>query len=172
QNVDYEYQENLKPPSTAEISCRFAPLTAEQTQRVYDYCSTGLLERYNSMDPPGEPYFNKPRIWRLSVYDHAGQVRHFCYGINSGLIEPAEEEVENISWTTEVPIAKLFAALEAGESLTSMYLRINDMVFPPNIEEGIQSADIVEDPLIRCLFNGVFGAYQIAQLKRLKFAVF
>ncbi|MGZ3803759.1 MAG: MBL fold metallo-hydrolase, partial [Pseudobdellovibrionaceae bacterium] len=60
------------------------------------------------------------------------------------------------------------AALELGEALTSMYMRINDMVFEPEIEKEIHSADIVEDPLIRCLFNGVFGAYQLAQLKRLK----
>ena len=49
------------------------------------------------------------------------------------------------------------AALELGESLTSMYIRIKDMEFE----------DVVDDPLIRCLFNGAFGAYQLAQLKRL-----
>jgi hypothetical protein len=31
-------------------------------------------------------------------------------------------------------------------------------------------ADIVDDPLIRCLFNVAVGAYQAAQLKRLKVA--
>jgi hypothetical protein len=32
----------------------------------------------------------------------------------------------------------------------------------------VQSADLVDDPLIRCLFNDAFGAYQAAQLRRLK----
>jgi len=70
-----------------------------------------------------------------------------------------------VSWSTEVPIAKLYAALEEGESLTSMYVRINDRVFDSEIEKEIQAADVMEDPLIRCLFTGVFGAYQKAQLK-------
>ena len=62
----------------------------------------------------------------------------------------------------------MYAALELGESLTSMYMRINDAVFDAEIEQEIRAADIVDDPLIRCLFNDVFGAYQAAQLRRLK----
>ena len=38
----------------------------------------------------------------------------------------------------------------------------------PAIEADIETADIVDDPLIRCLFNDVFGAYQAAQLRRLR----
>jgi hypothetical protein len=72
-----------------------------------------------------------------------------------------------LSWTTEIPMSKLYAALELGESLTSMYMRINDAVFEADIEEQIRSVDIVDDPLIHCLFNDVFGAYQAAQLRRL-----
>jgi hypothetical protein len=73
-----------------------------------------------------------------------------------------------LAWTTGIPISTLYAALELGESLTSMYIRINDTVFAPEIEQEIQSAEVVDDPLIRCLFNDVFGAYQAAQLRRLK----
>jgi hypothetical protein len=167
QDVDYEYDENLRPPLTAEVSRHFAPLELHQIERVYEYCRSGLLEKYNSMDPPTDEYFRKPRLWRLSVYDPAGEAEHFHYKIKAGHIEPAHENGEPVAWTTEVPIAKLSAALESGESLTSMYVRINDRVFAPDIEKEIQSADIVEDPLVRCLFNGVFGAYQIAQMKRL-----
>jgi hypothetical protein len=47
-------------------------------------------------------------------------------------------------------------------------MRINDAVFDADTEEEIQSADIVDDPLIRCLFDDAFGAYQAAQLRRLK----
>ena len=73
-----------------------------------------------------------------------------------------------IGWLTEVPIAKIYAALELGEALTSMYIRINDAVFQDEIENEIQTTDVVEDPLIKCLFTNIFGAYQKAQLKRLK----
>lgn len=167
QDVDYEYNANIKPPPTSEISKRFDPLMEDQAERVYEYCRSGLLEKYRSMEPPAGEYFEKPRLWRLSVYDHAGEATQFHYVLNSEKIELVQTSEVLLSWTTEVPIAKFYAALELGESLTSMYMRINDTVFTPEIEKEIQSADIVEDPLIRCLFNGAFGAYQKAQLKRL-----
>jgi len=55
-----------------------------------------------------------------------------------------------------------------GESLTSMYMRINDAVFDAASENDLSDADIVDDPLIRCLFNDVVGAYQAAQLRRIQ----
>jgi hypothetical protein len=48
-----------------------------------------------------------------------------------------------------------------------MYLRINDTVFDPDTERALADADVVDDPLVRCLFGSTFGAYQAAQLKRL-----
>jgi hypothetical protein len=72
-----------------------------------------------------------------------------------------------LGWTTEIPAAKLYAALELGESLTSMYMRINDTVFDADIERDLADAEVVDDPFIRCLFSDTFGAYQKAQLRRL-----
>ncbi len=170
QNVDYKYDRTLKPPSTADISRRFAALTPTQTETVYDYCRSRLVEKYNSMQSPADDYFLKARIWRLSLYDHEGAVRHFHYHLKEGRIElGGDVESENlISWRTEISACKLLAALEDGESLTSLYVRINDGAFEPCIEQEIQSVDILEDPLIRCLFDGSVGAYQRAQLKRLQ----
>ena len=48
-----------------------------------------------------------------------------------------------------------------------MYMRINDAVFDADIERDLVYADVVDDPLIRCLFSDTFGAYQAAQLRRL-----
>ncbi|MBX9769298.1 MAG: hypothetical protein K2X47_18620, partial [Bdellovibrionales bacterium] len=104
-------------------------------------------------------------IWRLTIYDHLGCSTKFHYRLSNGILEPYSDD-QDISWCTEVPISKIYAALELGESLTSMYLRINDMTFEPQIEAQIQNADVIEDPLIRCLFSGTFGAYQKSQLKR------
>jgi hypothetical protein len=168
QNVDYAYKPDLKPPATADVAKQFAPLTADQTEKVFEYCRSGLIEKYRSLEPSEEPYFGKPRIWRLSVYDHRGVGTNFYYRLNISKIEISAQEEEPLSWTTEVPISKLYAALDAGESLTSMYVRINDIVFDKNIERDVGSVDAVEDPLIRCLFNGVFGEYQLAQLKRIQ----
>ena len=72
-----------------------------------------------------------------------------------------------LAWTTEVPLAKLHAALEEGESLTSMYVRVNDHDFDEEVRRDLEGVDVLQDPLLRCLFDGAFGAYQAAQLRRL-----
>ena len=88
------------------------------------------------------------------------------YKICGNYIERTDSQVK-FSWLTEISIAKLFAALENGESLTSIYMRINDFKFEPDIENEIASVDVMEDPLIRCLYNGEFASYQKAQLRRI-----
>jgi hypothetical protein len=88
--------------------------------------------------------------------------------VRGDTIAPLAGEGVALSWTTEIPAAKLYAGLALGESLSSMYMRINDTVFDAATEAELEDADLVDDPLIRCLFNDAFGAYQAAQLRRLK----
>jgi L-ascorbate metabolism protein UlaG (beta-lactamase superfamily) len=166
QDVDYEYEGNAAPPSTADIARRFAPLTQSQQARVMDYCRVGLLDKYGAVEAACE-YFDQPRIWQLSVYDHAGTVTRFRYRLEGSDAAHAQDNCAPLGWTTEIPAAKLYAALELGESLTSMYMRINDVVFDAATERDLAQADVVDDPLIRCLFSDTFGAYQAAQLRRL-----
>lgn len=166
QDVDYHYNQALTPPLTAEISRQFPALSIEQAEEVFEYCRSGLLEKYQTLDAT-DGHFQKERFWRLAIFDHKGEATYFHYRLNNQSMELSSESEKPLSWSTEIPISKFYAALNFGESLTSMYMRINDLVFDPEIEKEIQSADIVDDPLIRCLFNGVFGAYQMAQLKRL-----
>lgn len=167
QDVDYDYQPNLVPPKTAEIARHFPALTSEQSEQVFEYCRSGLLKKYQSMDEPEDAYFASPRLWRLSVFDHKGQGQDFFYRVKGSKIELLTEATGEIAWTTEVSIYKLHAALQAGETLTSMYMRINDFDFAAELSSSVVEVDVVEDPLVRCLFNGVFGAYQLAQLRRL-----
>jgi hypothetical protein len=166
QDVDYDYWPDAAPPKTADIARRFDALTDAQTELVIAWCRAGMLDKYRSMELPEESWFDQPRHWRLAVYDHTGAMVHFDYRVEVDSIEPSGDGP--ISWLTEVSVAKIYAALALGESLTSMYVRINDAVFDAGIEEEIGSADVVDDPLIRCLFNDAFGAYQAAQLRRLK----
>jgi hypothetical protein len=158
QDVDYDYDVAVTPPPTSQIARHFAPLDARQTALALDFCGADLIERYEEMELPPDSYFEKPCVWQLSVYDHAGAVRQFRYRIHGDSIA-LTGDAEGPTWMTEIPIAKLYAGLELGESLTSMYMRING---------APADADIVDDPLIRCLFNVAVGAYQAAQLKRLK----
>ncbi len=169
QDVDYQYQPDIKPPPTAEISQHFAPLSQQQTEEVLNYCRMSLIEKYNSMEPPLDIYFEKPRLWQLSIFDHKGSITSFHYRLANEKIELIEDHHGALSWTTEIPISKLYAALNSGESLTSLYMRINDTLFDEQTEKEIKFADIIEDPLTRCLFNGVaFASYQRAQLKRIQ----
>jgi hypothetical protein len=166
QEVDYDYRPELVPPTTAEIASHFPALTAPQQSVVLSYCQHGLLEKYRTMELPEDSYFEQPRLWRLSVFDHAGQCTAFYFRVEGDTIAPAEQGAPG--WTTEIAAAKLYAGLALGESLSSMYLRINDTEFDAATERDLEQADLVDDPLIRCLFNDAFGAYQAAQLRRLK----
>jgi hypothetical protein len=168
QDVEYDYTESLKLPTTAEIAKHFQALSLEQTEKVFAYCELGLIEKYHSMELSPNSYFETSRYWRLSVYDHNGNEKSFHYQIHGKVIHLLAEPKEPISWLTELPLAKLYAAIEQGESLTSMYFRINDIVFSPEVEDQIKEVEPVEDPLIRCLYNGAFGSYQKAQLKKIK----
>ncbi len=166
QDVDYAYEGNAAPPSTASIARHFAPLTPEQEARVRRYCDVELLEKYGDVEA-GSDYFDEPRVWQLTLYDHLGAETRRRYRLASDAATLVDDDCGPLGWTTEIPSAKLYAALELGESLTSMYMRINDAVFGEDEEAALADADVVDDPLIRCLFSDTFGAYQAAQLRRL-----
>lgn len=170
QEVDFDYRPAAPPPATADIARRFAPLNAEDTALVLDFCRHGLLERYRDMELSDDSYFQQPRLWRLSLHGHDGAatlLHYRTHGDAIELVELAAETDETPGWTTDVPLVKCHAALVLGESLTSMYMRINDGVFDAATQAELLEADIVDDPLIRCLFNDAIGAYQGAQLQRL-----
>lgn len=165
QDLDFDYRPDMAPPHTAAIAAHFPPLDDEERRRIVEYCEHGLLTKYRAMEVEEGSFFSEPREWKLALYEHDGSALEFHYRVHGDSIAPAE--AGRADWLTEVPAVKLYAALERGESLTSMYVRINDTSFAPEIERKLAQAEATEDPLIRCLFNDVFGAYQAAQLARL-----
>ena len=106
--------------------------------------------------------------WRLSLYNNQGVADDLYFEFENGKLKCSAGNPGQLYWSTDVPITKLYEAIENGESLTSMYIRINDMVFNSEVEEKIQNMDILEDPLIKSLFSQDFGSYQKAQLKKIK----
>jgi hypothetical protein len=168
QDLDFDYRPAQTAPSTAEIAGHFAALDGAAWERARQYCTAGLLDKYRAMELEEGGYFDSPRIWRLSLYDAGGDAAEFHYRVHGDEIALLASAPVELDWTTELPAVKLIAALESGESLTSMYVRINDRRFSPAVEAQLADAEVVDDPLIRCLFNGVFGAYQAAQLARLR----
>lgn len=167
EQVDYQYQPDILAPKTGEIAKRFPALSEEKLLRVYQFCEKEILERYRQLEGFDE-YFSKPRIWCLRLFDHKGEERNFHYRIQENRIQMIDSQSPSEwGWMTEVPIFKLYGALQEGESMTSLYLRINDILFSDEIEPLIQNVDVLEDPLIRTVFNGDVGAYQKAQLKKI-----
>lgn len=168
QMVDYDYQPSLKAPPTSAVAKHFEDLSREQKEYLLEYCRTGLIKKYLTLDSDSDSFFAQDRIWELLLYSQDGSCVSLLYKIKGNGIELLAQSEEEPSWCTEVPAAKVYAALEKGESLTSMYVRINDRKFSPEVEAELRNADIGEDPLIRCLFTGNFASYQKAQLQMIR----
>lgn len=155
--VDYAFDPTRTPTPTAELARHFAGLDPEQRARVDAFCRGGLAARYEILGGPAN-WAAEPVDWRLVVYDHAGHAQTFDYRITGDQMRPLDTAVARPTWITEIVAAKLRAALEDGEALTSLYLRI--VRAPP-------AADVLDDPLVRVLYTGVFAATQKAQLRTL-----
>jgi hypothetical protein len=169
QDVDYDYHAQATVPTTAAIARHFPALSSAQAARVRTWCDAGLAARYGALEAPEDSYFDVPRVWRLSVFDHDGGGTHYRYLLDGERATPlADGDTAAPAWTTEIPAAKLYAALDLGEALTSLYLRINDYAFDAATDAELALADLIDDPLVRCLYNDRFGAYQAAQLRRLR----
>ena len=114
-------------------------------------------------------FFQKNLLWKLVIYDDSGRETSFIFKISGSSIQRVEDIPDvQPGWLTEIPMTKLFNALFEGESLTSLYVRINDCVFADMIESEIQDVDIMSDPLLRILFDGALASYQKAQLSRIQ----
>lgn len=168
QELDYFLDENQPIPATSEVAQRFPALSPLQEERVLSYCHEELVQRFNALPVTEEEYFHTPRHWQLRLYDNFGQATTLHFQIFRNQMIAMSTPVGEVAWSTDIISTKLFAALEYGESLTSLYLRVNEYEFQSQIELEVSQADIIEDPLIRCLYADSFAAYQRAQLKRLK----
>lgn len=166
QEVDYEYLLNHNVQSVSEIAQKFPQLTSFQMKRVFDFCQNQILKRYFEIGPPSDSYFQKRRVWKLSLFNQSGDPFVFYYQLCDERMEKTEVSVPH--WTTEICAYKLFCALEKGETLTSLYLQINTEAFANSIEKELLTVDPMEDPLIRTLYNGTFASYQKAQLAKIK----
>jgi hypothetical protein len=151
QDVDYTYDPSRIAPSTASIARHFPKLTREQTDRVISFCKNELPLRFAKLEYSS--YFETTRKWQLSLFDHDGKETKFFFKVHQNKLELLNE-AQGPEWSTEVPINKVYSALELGETLTSMYIRV----------AALEEINPMEDPLIRSLFEDRFGAYQRAQL--------
>ncbi|CAN5515751.1 hypothetical protein BH10BDE1_BH10BDE1_14020 [soil metagenome] len=156
QDVDYVFDPDVVVPSTADLARKFAALTPTEVAKVAEFCASELPERYRALEVSEEGDFASALTWQLSVFDQRGQAEKYHFSVSGSRLTRIFDDEAVADWTTEVIAARLLGALQDGESLSSMYLRISD------------APDLLEDPLLRVLFNGEIGSYQRAQLRRLQ----
>ena len=165
--VDYEFVAGLVPPPTSEIAKHFARLESKQQQRVIDYCEFEISDKFGSLTHDEDDYFYSPKYWRLLLFENDGTLMAFDFEICAGRMRRLLKPCTQLHWQTEIPMIKLWNALEEGESLSSLYVRINDCELEAQICAAAERVDIAEDPLLRCLYNGTVASYQTAQLRRI-----
>lgn len=165
---DYDYVESVTPTATAEIAQRLPGLNAAEKMRITDYLTLDILHRYSILPQSEELFFQKTVSWKLRVFDEKGLVTDYDYQLQGQEMRLVDQPLGDRVWTTEVPAYTLYRAIEEGESLTAMYIRINPQLMSESLESELAMADVMEDPLVRSLFNGIFGSYQLAQFERLR----
>lgn len=164
QKVDYSYLAGTLPPSMSELAKKLRRIDSLLEKSAFEFCQMGLLQIWNRLEIDEESYFQKPRIWLLSVYSQEGIETSFYYKIEGNKIAVLSGGNQKPSWHTEISASKIFSALNEGESLTSLYVRINSSYFDSATEAALLDVDLMEDPLLRCLYSGEVGSYQRAQL--------
>lgn len=181
QDVDYTPAYEKTPPTAAHMASHFPPLPREHRQLVLNYCRLGLADRLSKDELLTDSFFRVPRIWKLIIYGNDYKKSVFTFEICKGRIHLIAESLDHsdlasrevkdprpCAWQTEVSEFKLYSCLETGESLTSMYLRINDCVFESDVEQDLTGVDLLIDPLVQSLFSHSPLEYQRAQLRRIQ----
>lgn len=177
QDLDYCYLPSQTIPSLLEVSKKFNNLSTEQQLQIKEFCKVELLNKLNNLDFSNEDYFQFENFtWCLKVYSHhnsRAQVDTYTYakvGKQFKLLQNNEQQAE-IHWQTEIAEFKLWNALFQAEAMTSLYLRINDGQFSAENEKLLKEISLIEDPLIRVLYNNNFASYQKKQLERIRTTV-
>lgn len=152
--VDYHYNPDMKIPSIGQIVENLNPLSLSEKNAVIDFCHNQLRKKFNQISDQYPDDF----CWRLYVWENQDSKFIFDFSKHEGTAN---------NWQTDISIQKLYSALNTGETLTSLYLRINDCEFPQNIEKRNSEMDILSDPLISILFQNNQHQYHMDQLKNL-----
>lgn len=164
---DYCFNPQKGAASTASIAANLPHLEPTHLERTLHFLENEILGKWSVVSPEPPDYFSTPRNWHLTVWDKKGQGFDFFYELKPHQMERLPHAPEVIQWRTEIPLYTLYRALEEGDSLTSLYIRINDLRFGDAVEKELENTDLIVDPLLRCLYNDNFASYQKAQFQRI-----
>jgi len=153
------------------IARKLGAVATRDEAAALDYInSSQIIEEWQGLYHEQEGYFyrSEPVVWQLKTFASEGSERSYYFTVKAGTMERASEaDARVVGWLTEIAISRLVGAMFYGESLTSLYIRINDCRFDEKKEKALLESDLLEDPLLRLLYEGKIGSYQKAQLERL-----
>lgn len=164
-DFEYDYQPQMKVPNLDECLELFEKLSPAQAFELEAFLekipSLNLTDYFERSD-----FFQTPRTWCLRVIFSTDRQKKFYFRIQGGRFIPIElsTEPQSYDWLTEILAVKLWGASVKGESLSSLYLRIND---EQNVYDE-NKKDPMEDPLLGLLYGQESFSYQKAQLRELK----
>lgn len=165
---DYNFDPQAPTPATKEVAQKLPALSPQHVQETLLFLSTTLLKTWSTLELDSSDYFARPRAWHLTTWDHHGDPQDFYYNLSVGACSRTTTPHPALEWRTEIPLYTLYGALKNGDSLTSLYIRINDLKFSDATERELADTSPLSDPLLRCLYTGAFASYQKAQLGRLR----
>lgn len=170
-DVDYHFDPQLKPPPTSMVARALNSLDPTSCAQIYNYLHSQIQTAWSKIERLPDDYFYGSRLWHLTVWESQETGRDFYFKLSANamelLVDPPDSFAE-IAWRTEIPATTLYGALARGESLISLYIRINDRPFSVHLERELEAVDLLSDPLLQCLYGPEsIASYQKAQLQRL-----
>ncbi|MFP5519175.1 MAG: MBL fold metallo-hydrolase [Bdellovibrionia bacterium] len=161
-NVDYEFKPNVKVPELRHIVQNFESLSALKVEQLNYFLKNELLQQLQDLLNEG-PIFKAPTIWQLDIVWNESNTETLFFEFLIDRVQQVNELRSPAAWHTEILALKMWNALYLGESLSSLYLRVNNDSKRQNDE-----LDALQDPLLGVLFNSVTLSYQERQLQRLR----
>lgn len=163
-----EVMDSKDIPSLQQISKHFPVLNFDQTAIVEQFLKEHIIHRYEA-NPSADAFFKCTRPWLLRIHWESSRFDDLYFEVNSHCVSIVEvDKVREVEWFTEIVAFKLWSALTQGESLSSLYIRINDTGDDVPKARTPDQADVLQDPLLRALFFDSELSYQRAQLRRIK----
>ena len=160
--IDYIFNPETLPIDLSKLAQYFEKLNPTELVQVENYCKNKIIKKYKALQNDDLIYFQNQKRWQLIIYYQDGNCRIYNYIVSHFSLKLETATIHTFDWKTEICATKLYNALFEGESLTSLYIRINH-----NLKITDEDIDIMEDPLIRCLYTNNFGSYQKAQIKKI-----
>ncbi len=172
---DYQYHPEFRPQDMNDIASRFPLLSIKEQEQIELFLNNQIIEKWFELDQEIFEYPVLPLYWKIILYSIVDpmtkqtQVKEYCYRLNQDHLQHVKSiESHDVHWLTEIIDYKLYQALHHGESLSSLYIRINDRKVIDKEFPNIIDFEITADPLLRILYEGKIAYFQKHQLMKIQ----